>query len=86
MEALRSPAVNLPALARSVEAAHFPDPTSTYDVFADTAGMLPSTIHLSSHVSITVVRGGCKHPQCFSLVASILYKFNSCHPYLLLKV
>ena len=32
VEALRSRAVNLPALARKVEAAHFPDPTSTRDV------------------------------------------------------
>ena len=29
LEALRSPAVNLPALARRVEAAHFPNPTAT---------------------------------------------------------
>ena len=29
VEALRSPAVNLPALARRVESAHFPDSTST---------------------------------------------------------
>ena len=28
VDALRSPAVNLPALARRVEAAHFPDPTA----------------------------------------------------------
>ena len=29
VEALRSPAVNLPALAAGVEAAHLPDPTTT---------------------------------------------------------
>ena len=29
VEALRSPAVNLPVLARRVEAVHFPDPTAT---------------------------------------------------------
>ena len=29
VEALRNPIVNLPALARRVEAAHFPDPTTT---------------------------------------------------------
>ena len=28
-DALKSPAVNLPHLAKKVEAAHFPDPTST---------------------------------------------------------
>ena len=40
--ALRSPAVNLPALAKRVEAAHFPDPTSTRDVVPETStGMTP---------------------------------------------
>ena len=34
--ALRSPAVNLPHLARKVEKAHFPDPTSTRDVASET--------------------------------------------------
>ena len=29
VEALRNPIVNLPALAKRVEAAHFPDPTAT---------------------------------------------------------
>ena len=42
VEALRSPAVNLPALARRVEAAHFPDTTATRDVKAETTGMSPS--------------------------------------------
>ena len=36
VDALRSPAVNLPALAKSVEAAHFPDPISTRDVVPET--------------------------------------------------
>ena len=31
VDALRSPAVNLPAVAKRVEAAHFPDPTSARD-------------------------------------------------------
>ena len=35
-DALRSPAVNLPHLAEKVEAAHFPDPTSTGDVASET--------------------------------------------------
>ena len=35
-DALRSPAVNLPRLAEKVEAAHFPDPTSTRDIFETT--------------------------------------------------
>ena len=39
IEALKSPAVNLPALARSVEAAHFPDTTATHDVVSETIGM-----------------------------------------------
>ena len=30
VEALRNPTVNLPALARRVQAAHFPDPTATH--------------------------------------------------------
>ena len=55
VEALRSPAVNLPALARRVEAAHFPDPTATRDMVAVTTGMSPSAPLISdwcSHVSI----------------------------------
>ena len=35
-DALRSPAVNLPLLAKEVEAAHFPDPTSARDVVPET--------------------------------------------------
>ena len=43
IEALKAPAVNLPSLARRVEADHFPDPTSTRDVVPKTTtGMLPS--------------------------------------------
>ena len=55
VEALRSPAVNLPALAKSVEAAHFPDPTAIRDVLAETTGMSPSAPLISdwcNHVSI----------------------------------
>ena len=56
VEALRTPAVNLPALARRVEAAHFPDPTATRDVVAETTtGMSQSAPFISdwcSHVSI----------------------------------
>ena len=49
IEALKSPAVNLPALARSVEAAHFPDPTATRDVAPDNGAMSPPASSLSSH-------------------------------------
>ena len=55
VEALRNPIVNLPALARRVEAAHFPDPTATRDVVAETTGMSPSAPLICdwcSHVSI----------------------------------
>ena len=55
VEALRNPIVNLPALARRVEAAHFPDPTATRDMVAETTGMSPSAPLISdwcSHVSI----------------------------------
>ena len=55
VEALRSPAVNLPALARGVEAAHFPDTTATRHKVAETTGMSPSAPLISdwcSHVSI----------------------------------
>ena len=38
VDALSSPAVNLTALARRVEAAHFPDPTATCDVVPETTG------------------------------------------------
>ena len=45
VDALRSPAVDLPALAKRVEAAHFPDPTSTRDVVPETTtGMTPLTM------------------------------------------
>ena len=55
VEALRNPIVNLPALARRVEAAHFPDTTATRDVVAETTGMSPSAPLISdwcSHASI----------------------------------
>ena len=55
VEALKAPAVNLPDLARRVEADHFPDPTSTRDVVPKTTtGMLPSAplILLARNVSI----------------------------------
>ena len=51
VEALRSPAVNLQALARRVEVAHFPDPTATRDVVAETTGMSPSTPLISDWCS-----------------------------------
>ena len=38
MDALRSPIVNLPALARRVEAAHFPDLAATRDAVPQTTG------------------------------------------------
>ena len=46
VDALRSPAVDLPQLANRVEAAHFPDLTSTRDVVPETipTGMTLSTI------------------------------------------
>ena len=44
VEALRSPSVNLPALATRVKATNFPDPTSTRDMVPKTTGgMLGST-------------------------------------------
>ena len=55
VDALSSPVVGLTALARRVEAAHFPDPMATHDVVAETTGMSPSAPLISywcSHVSI----------------------------------
>ena len=55
VDALNSPVVNLPALARRVEAAHFPDSMATRDAVAETTGMSPSAPLISdwcSHVSI----------------------------------
>ena len=55
VDALKSPAVDLPALARRVEAAYFPDTTATRDVVAETTGMSPSAPLISDwcgHVSI----------------------------------
>ena len=43
VEALRSRAVNLPDLARRVEAAHIPDPTATRDVVPETCDVVPET-------------------------------------------
>ena len=51
IDALRSLAVNLPALAKRVEAAHFPDPTSTCDAVPETTtgiafhSKLPQNMH-----------------------------------------
>ena len=56
VEALRSPAVNVPALARRVEASHFPDPTSTCDVVPETTGMSPSAPLLSNWCSHVYIR------------------------------
>ena len=69
VEALRSPAVDLPALARRVEAAHFPDTTATRDVVAETTGMSPSAPLISS---LTVV------------VMSLSFQTQSLQPTLLL--
>ena len=58
VEALKSPAVDLPVLARRIEAAHFPDTTATSDVVAETTSMSLSAIYSSdfvSHVSIISV-------------------------------
>ena len=44
VDALRSPVVNLPALAKRVEAVHFPDPTSTPDVVPETT-LTGMTLH-----------------------------------------
>ena len=55
VDALKSPVVGLTALAKRVEIAHFPDPTATRDVVAETTGMSPSAPLISdwcSHVSI----------------------------------
>ena len=57
VEALRSPAVNVPTLARRVEASHFPDPpTSTCDVVPETTGMSPSVPLLSNWCSHVYIR------------------------------
>ena len=53
VDALRSPVVNLPALAQKVEATHFPDPTSTRDVVPETnTGMTSLNYDWSNSVSI----------------------------------
>ena len=62
LEALRHPVVNFPVLAKRVEAVHFPDPTATCDVVAETTGMLPSGPLISdwcSYVSIICSRLCC---------------------------
>ena len=52
VEALRSPSVNLPSLAARVEAAHFPDPTSTHDAVPETTtGMLRSAPLVTSSLT-----------------------------------
>ena len=53
VDALRSPLVNLPRLAKRVEAAHFPDPTSARDAVPETTtGMKPLNYDRSNSVSI----------------------------------
>ena len=66
VEALRSRAINLPDVARRVEAAHFPDPTATRDVVPETAtGKSPSApiisdlfIHVTSSANTRRCRDG----------------------------
>ena len=48
VNALNSPVVNLTALARRVEAAHFPDPTATRDMVLETTGKPQATC--TSHI------------------------------------
>ena len=43
VDALRAPAVNLKALARRVEEAHFPHPSATRDVVPEPVGKWPSS-------------------------------------------
>ena len=53
VDALRSPVVNLPALAKRVEATHFPDSTSTRDAVPETTiGMTSLNYDWSNSVSI----------------------------------
>ena len=53
VDALRSPVVNLPALAKRVEAAHFPDAIPTRDAVPETTtGMAPLNYDWSNSVSI----------------------------------
>ena len=49
--ALRTKTVNLPRLATKLEAAHFPDSTSTRDVVPETTGMSPSHLGLTGVAS-----------------------------------
>ena len=50
VEALRNPIVNLPALARRVVAAHFPDPTATRE---------PSTVFGESAIDLLFIQCKC---------------------------
>lgn len=58
VEALRSPVVNLKALAMRIEAAHFPHTTSTRDGTPETTGM-PKDIVEAFTISDNVI--GCSY-------------------------
>ena len=51
VDALKSPMVGLTALARTVETAHIPDPTSTRDVVTEITGTSPSVPFISDWCS-----------------------------------
>ena len=63
VDALRSPAVNLPRLADRVEATHFPDPTSTRDVVTETTSTgikdITHTLLLVIHAHNLSLSPGC---------------------------
>ena len=62
VEALRSPLVNLPALARRVEATYFPDPTSARNV-ETTGSYVPSALRVI-YLSIDLCVSLSRHRIC----------------------
>ena len=58
VEALRSPAVDLPLLARKVETAHFPNPTATREVddAAVTTTGMPSCLFYTAYILLSIAK------------------------------
>ena len=75
-DALRSPAVNLPHLAEKVEAAHFPDPTSTRDVVSE---ITPTGIYMTAIVSCM----SFSFSALYSRPAHVLPQFHRVRPSLM---
>ena len=75
VEALKSPTVNLTALAKEVESAHFPDLTLTREVVPETTGKSPSYL---TGVA-TVMSLSSQSPQSLQLILLLVIRLSQSH-------